>query len=415
MSSNKLRVLVSSLVFILLLSGVATADEFHYVNHLIGDRATGMSGAYTGVSDDVSGLYYNPAGIMYSTGRSLSASVNAYFQETKKYDNVIGGQGWERKSNALLPNFFGVIQPTGSLRFGFSYAVPDSISESQDQVFLNVPSSTPGVQVSKYVINFNNDDNTYEFGPTLAAELGKETSVGFTLYFYQRKNRLVLNQFLVKNTAPVTYEWSNTYHDLNEWGVRPILGFMWSPAEKLSFGLALSKVMLLRSSTNDQLTKWDSSTGIVSETNTGFDDKRKYPVQLNAGAAYFVSSSLLIDADVKYSSKVTDSNFGDRVSVVNGAVGAEYYLTKETALRGGVYTDLANTPQLVGGMTGQEEHVNIYGAGLSLSTFTRNTSITFGGSMTRGKGNAQVVADSANVQNVTLNGWTLFLSSSYSY
>src|SRR3990172_2529925 len=75
--------LTVSFVFLLLTSHVSLltevmADEYHYNNILIGDRAAGMAGAYTAISDDPSGLYYNPAGIVFAPRRSFSASVNAY-------------------------------------------------------------------------------------------------------------------------------------------------------------------------------------------------------------------------------------------------------------------------------------------------------------------------------------------------
>ena len=404
----------------LILCNAAAADEYHYVNQLIGDRASGMAGAYTGVSDDVSGLYYNPAGIMYSSGTNLSASVNAYFDQKKTYDSVIGGNGWDRRSRALLPNFFGITQPIGKYKLGFSYAVPDSISENQDQTFYDVPSTTPGITVTKYVINFNNDDNTYNFGPSLAAEITKDITAGMTLYFHQRKNQIILNQILTKNTTPVGFEWQNTYYELNEWGFRPILGVMWAPAEKLSVGVAVSKVMLMRSSTDIQSTSanWDATGGTplaTGPTNSNPDAKRKYPFQVRTGVAYFVSSSLLVDLDLTYSGKVSDPEFGDRVAVVNAAAGAEYYFSKNLAVRGGFYTDMANTPEIKSDKTGQSENVDIYGLSASISSFTRNTSITLGGSYSMGSGEAQLISGSTAIQDVETTGWTIYLSSSYSY
>src|SRR3989338_10609470 len=60
------------------------ADEYHYNNIIIGDRASGMGGAYTAISDDPSGLYYNPAGIAFSFGRSLSGGAQAYHMVQKE-------------------------------------------------------------------------------------------------------------------------------------------------------------------------------------------------------------------------------------------------------------------------------------------------------------------------------------------
>ena len=97
----------------------AMADDFHYTNLLIGDRASGMGGAYTAVSDDATGLYYNPAGIAYTMGRSFSASVNAYYNTEKKYKEVIGGNGWVRTSSSLLPNYLAWYSRSASSRSVF--------------------------------------------------------------------------------------------------------------------------------------------------------------------------------------------------------------------------------------------------------------------------------------------------------
>ena len=165
MSVKNMRYSIPVLVLVLffLMCGSSFADEFHYNNFLIGDRASGMGGAYTAVSDDPTGLYYNPAGIVYATGKNLSASVNAYYSLNKKYDNIIGGNGWERKSSSLLPNFFGITQPLGSFQFGFSYVVPDSIQENQSQTFGGSLPTTLGSPATNYTINFNNEDTYNPF------------------------------------------------------------------------------------------------------------------------------------------------------------------------------------------------------------------------------------------------------------
>ena len=407
---NSLKVSAWCVILIGIVCGVSRADEFHYNNFLIGDRAAGMGGAYTAVSDDPTGLYYNPAGIVYGTGRNLSASVNAYYNAQKKYDNVLAGNSWTRTSSSLLPNFFGITQPMGKLKFGFSYAVPDSISEDQDQVFYNIPSGS-GLTITQYVLNFNNEDNTYQFGPSIAGELTNNLSVGATLYFHRRTSQMILNQLIYLSDGSV--QWDNEYVELNEQGLRPIIGLMWSPAEKVTIGLALSKVYVTSSDVRTQPTTM-AATSIPSITISHFDtsstQKRDYPVELRAGIAYFASSSLLLTLDGMYYNKITE-----RVSVLNAAVGAEYYLDKNWAVRGGLFSDMANTPDLAAGKTNQLEKIDNYGISASISNFTRNTSITLGTSITSGSGKAQIIRDNTATQNASTFGWNLYLSSSYSY
>ena len=51
---------------ILFVAPAVFADDLHYVNMLVGNRAAGLGGAYTAISDDPTGCYYNPAGIAFS-------------------------------------------------------------------------------------------------------------------------------------------------------------------------------------------------------------------------------------------------------------------------------------------------------------------------------------------------------------
>lgn len=387
------------------------ADEFHYNNILIGDRASGMGGAYTAVSDDPGGMYYNPAGIAYSTGKNLSASVNAYSVTNRTYKGVINGQDWTRTSSTLLPNFFGIIQPVGKLKLGFSYAVPDSNQEDQDQRF---DFSGTG---NSTVINFNNKNDTNLFGPSAALQVSDSLSVGATLYVHKRNTEAILNASNV-NAAGVIDQWSNGYVESDEWGLKPVVGVMWSPMDKLSLGLTLSKTVVLTSEILRQTTSYEAATPSTSRTYVEYDFKRKYPYQVTAGVAFFPDSSLLISGDLSYYSAFDYTwvdGLNKREAVINGALGAEYYVNKNWAVRGGLFTDFANTPKVVEGGIDQKEHIDMYGGSLTVSHFTKNTSISCGGSYKFGSGKSQVLGGNSAIQDANSNSWTIFVSSSYSY
>lgn len=84
-------------------------------------------------------------------------------------------------------------------------------------------------------------------------------------------------------------------------------------------------------------------------------------------------------------------------------------------MRAGLYTDYANTPKIQPGDINQAEHIDLYGGTLSISHFTRNTSVTLGGGLTYGSGKAQIISNRTDIQTADSQGWMLFLSSSYSY
>ncbi len=416
--NNVMRNILLSAVIVLVFCNAALADDEHYINNLIGDRASGMGGAYTAVSDDASGLFYNPAGIVYANGKNLSASVNAYSSVTKKYQGAIAGQDWKRESFTFLPNYFGVVQPLGRFTVGFSYAVPDSSSEDQDQTFSNV-----GGPAITYTINFNNEDNTYAIGPSIAAEIARDLSSGLTLYVHYRSLQIITNTVAADNaTVPVAYELRNTYLEADELGLRPVLGFMWSPVERISLGFTLSKTFILDSDAAIQGICTTNAPGVCGGAPGGYiraeyssDAKRKYPLNMALGIAYFATDRFLLSTDVTYHEKVRDEAFIDRDKVVNVALGTEYYLSQTWAVRGGVFTDFASTQKINPAVADQPEHIDLYSGSLSISRFAKTSSITLGGTYSLGSGNAQLRSGSTEIQKADATAWTVFLSSSYKY
>ncbi len=408
------------IVMATLLTHSVFADEYHYNNMLIGDRASGLAGAYSAIADDPSGLFYNPAGIVYATTSNISANMNAYNVSQTRYKDVLGGQDWVRTSAALVPNFFGITQPLGSGTLGFSYAVTDSILEDQDQTFNDIP--TAG---TKFTMNFNNQTTVNNIGPSYALAFNDKISIGLTLYGYNRTEEKIASQsFDFPNTETNNiYHWENVYSSVSEYGINPILGFMITPIEKVSLGLTLSKIVLLHSSTKTQqscATSYleETSTGAVCQPNSfnrielASNSKRKYPFTLNLGAAYFASKTLMVSSSVW----IYEAMNLNKSPLVNAAAGLEYYISSRFAIRMGGYTNFANTPKLAQNAVNEfNEHIDIVGGTMSLSHFTRTSSITFGAAGTYGRGQAQVVDGNTKIQDVEYLGASIFISASNSF
>lgn len=420
---NARRPLTLLVAWLVMQSGwnVANADDEHYNNLLIGNRAAGLGGAYTAIADDPSGLYYNPAGIVYAVGSNISGSMNAFHTATTTYKNALGSNtDWERESSALLPSFFGVFQPFGSVKVGFSYAVTDAIQEDQDQTFTNITQTAK--QIDAYTINFNNQLATYNIGPSVAVRYSDTLSFGATLYLHNRSQERIIHNLISFN--PVDggdYLESSQYLALDETGVRPRLGVMWSPMDKLSLGATVSKTYIMSSKVDIQTTEKDQGSSVVQLNKTSTDEKRDFPLQLALGAAYFFNQELLASGDLTYYSSTSDKILGARQSTLNFALGVEYYLDPHIALRGGVFSNYANTAELrsTNVTSTQAEHVDFYGVSFSISRFSRNSALSLGLVHSQGSGQAQLFAprsdNTAIIQDVDASTFTLFLSASYSY
>src|SRR5690349_15060291 len=87
---------------------LARADPFHFQGIPLGQRALGFGGAFTGLADDPSAAYYNPAGLVWTGDSALSASLtlNAFDRQTidKGYRTAMGSTDLRHKSQPSLPS-----------------------------------------------------------------------------------------------------------------------------------------------------------------------------------------------------------------------------------------------------------------------------------------------------------------------
>ncbi len=411
------------------LNDAGWADDQHYVNVLVGNRAGTLGGAYTALADDPSGCYYNPAGIAFAPYRSFSASMNVFQRSVKTYEQALADTGgnlhdWQQESSALLPNFFGVIKNSGKGVLGLSYAVPDAINRRQRQSFHSIRSNLPGNPVENFTIDINDSDRTFLFGPSYAVRLKDNLSLGGTLYVYYRDREVVRNQLLRFEQGQ--HYWINYYETRQDWGLRPMLGMIWEPDEKWALGLTATKTFVTSGKLKQQTTFRDSSAaapyvidGITydfSDTDTIYfssatshptDD---LPLRLTLGASYFASPRFLVCMDLSFN-QADDG----REATWNVAAGAEYYPADAIALRIGLYSDRANTPALSSKAVNQQEHIDIYGATLGLAVFSQQSSLSLGIGYAKGDGEAQIVADSLTIQDATIENLTIFLAAGYSF
>lgn len=411
----------SALVLLLVIChGNLLADDLHYNNILIGDRASGLAGAYTAVSDDASGLFYNPAGIVFTETLQLSASANALYSTKLVYEDVLNGGDWKRTSNNIVPNYFGMTTKLGDGYLGFSYAVTDFEVENQDSEFTTIPG------VDLFVINVNNNDKVTKFGPSYALSLNDEWDFGVTLYWHERDKEIINNQFI--RLPGGEFEWTNIYFETEESGFEPVIGLMWSPDDALSFGLSVRQTFITSSSSRSQVTcasdvndkdrqtsQCINTSGTINNpTITTSNEKRDLPLNVRFGVAYFQTPRLLYSADISYFEEVRSSTY-DAEEVINYAFGVEYYLTAAWAIRGGIYTNNANTPELSADEVNQFDHVDMTGISLSISRFSASSSVTLGFAVASGDGEAQVVTGSSEIQDVKQTSETLYLSTAYNF
>ena len=121
-----------------LMAGSLATSNYNYINDLIGGRATGMAGAYTAISDDPSGAFYNPAGIVFAMENQVSLSVNSYRNKNVEFEKAISDNSYTQDISSFYPSLFGVIQSLGPVKIAITIININNDILDQDDYFTGI-------------------------------------------------------------------------------------------------------------------------------------------------------------------------------------------------------------------------------------------------------------------------------------
>lgn len=417
---NNIAICLLSLTFAL----PVLADDYHYRETLIGERAAGLGGAYIAISDDPSGIWYNPAGIMFSFENYFSLSGNVYSSTKEVAKNAVAGQDYSTTSQGLVPSFFGFTQNYGKSKLGFAIVVPNDDRIDQNDEITNI-SSTAG-RAKTLSRRFYRQNTTTGIGLAYATELRKNMTMGLSLFGMYKSDRQIDNQLILFNAdggGKERYQILNGSITQDIISAYPKLGFQWMPSKDLSLGMTLAKKFGISSKgkLRTYSNKTDATTGTpldpdpvtldLTDLKRDLSGKDISPLEFGAGISYFPSPDLLTAFDFTYFS--ADSSSGTNILATwNIATGIEYYVTEKSAFRAGFYTNNANTAKLKPGVSGQLPNVDMYHLTLGYSVASEGSTFSFGTSLGNGKGETQVVSGSA-IQTLERTSMAIYLTGSY--
>ncbi len=434
-------------------ASVGQADQFHYNNVPVGTRAVGMGGAFGGVADDASGVFYNPAGLAFALSNDIQGSANAFYKKKTTYESTLCGDDFVEDSSGSLTPFFGGLQKLDryveGMVFAFGvYYVDGDLKDQDTQIDDKVCNS---VTIERYHRTSNARASTYYAGAAVGYRPTTNMAVGFGLNYFNA-DELVQEYQDAKQTVPIkladgstTTGWrildSNVREHLVVHGVQPVLGFQAALPAGFTVGLTIKKGLVAsqkfdstsetRTATLLQGQKDDldakgavGSPGAISESIT--DEKSdkpvgSWPTEIRLGTAWFASPTLLLAFDVTHYTAVTDA--GDlesngnrprynRDAVTNFALGSEWYVAPSFPLRFGVFTNNDARPKVNKGTPddsaaktctkdkdfaekycGQPDHIDYLGESLFIAWVQPNSQIAGGVTLQQGKGQAQKLGD----------------------
>lgn len=443
------------------LSTAAMADVFHNSNLLVGDRAVGLGGAFCAISDDASGVYYNPAGLAFAISSDVSGSANAYYRRSVVYKKTLGTNDFEEHSEGLAPSFFGGLQKMDAildgLTVGFALYSPDNESKSQNDLFVS-PTST----IKRFHRTATVRASTLHFGVAAAKMIGTRFSIGLTVRYvavdeltqsyqdaqiYIGQERLKTRDPAKGNIARLTT--INIRELVQSKNVEPVLGFQFAAAPTFSIGLAvrvpfvisenyenaqdIQAVHLFDDNTLATVSDVDVDASRNSDvarlgTSGRINSNEKHSKSLNglakgvrAGIAWFPSNRFVWSLDADYSFAVEGgSEFFqaqyNRGAIINVATGAEYFILPTFLTRVGLFSNRDARPVVNSSEVAKQiEHIDYYGGSAVVGLAQENSQINAGVVYQKGFGKAQKTGSQDAVQEIDASLATLVFSASHSF
>jgi long-chain fatty acid transport protein len=395
------------------------ADQFHYNNVLVGERAMGLGGAFTAIADDASGLVYNPAGVAFALSNDISGSANAFYRRKVVYKETIGKDDFTEHSSGTTAPFFGGLQKLDNLYPGLSLAfgIYNIDSELKDQDDLVENKTELGLQRFHRTANIR--AGTMGIGAAAGLRITSGFSVGLGFSYLMIDELTQEYQDVVYTNGSFLTQNFRTH--LGAQGLETSVGAQLAFGS-VSFGLNVKLRTLLDEQYEISRDLWTNrgSDGSVQEELTRAPETRSIakpletmPTAVRSGVAWFASPQLLWTADVVHYTEAESAYF-QREAVTNFASGIEYYITPSIPVRVGVFTNNDARPEVKEGETGQPDHIDYLGYSLFFAVAQPNSQIAIGGIFQQGEGKAQKIA-SSTIQEVEAESMTVAFSATHSF
>ncbi len=337
----KIKTTLISLALVFALTASAFANGLSL--NSVGTRAMGMGGAFVGLANDATALYWNPAGLAGQQSSILVFGTDVIPAATYK-NSLYGVDATTKTNHYISPNAF-INYNMGKLSLAFGVYVPAGLgAEWEGKELLPMTGGAgPFDWMSKIgVINFS---------PGIAYQITDQFSVGLAVNIYyamfdlKRPNMIDMNQ----DGTPETFaQYSESSTGL---GYGATIGLKYNINEKFSLGATF------RTSTSVTMNGTGEFLNLPIKMENDFDRDVTWPMWIAGGIAFHPKSNMTITIDAQYSNwsaldKLTADykNWPDGVFNLNWTnatqirAGFEHFINDSFGYRVGYYYDPAPAP-----------------------------------------------------------------------
>lgn len=365
------------LTYIFVFTVLCFAISLVYANGIFvppGTRANAMGGAYVAIADDVTAIYWNPAGLTQVEGKQVE--ISATYINTKAKSNTsftndyatfdiddgsfpiydvyaslcsagVEPTSFQKKEldiSAILP-FIGFCMDMGGINLGVGfYASGGGGGKWEDSV------PGPLIPTDTVTASIEAASGFTVLDLSAAKEVTPELSLGLGLNYVTMLDNAKIKKAYTDSTGALGGGYNMVVEtDASGSGIEVVLGGMYKASDKVKLGLTY------RSGVTISLDGTYKMTGMSDEK---YRQKYAYPATIELGASYQATDSLLLGVGVtqnNYSALKTDVDYDSAIisdidesldwnNAMQIRIGGEYLLNEQFALRGGLYTDPCSAP-----------------------------------------------------------------------
>jgi len=367
--------------FIFILSGSVLANGLSL--NSIGPRALGMGGAFVGLADDYSAIYWNPAGLYNLEGTYVGAFVTDVIPVGTYKMAAFGIDTKTKMNHYISPNLMAYWQCllTDKLKIGLGAYVPAGLGSEWDGADLAAFSGGKSLKWMSKIGVFNISP-AVSFQATEKLTLGIADNVYYGMFDMKRPAAL-------RDPMGNVVDFAQYSESSTGLGYGVTLGALLRVNEFFSMGLSFrtkTKVSMSGNAENPGM----AAAGYA--TKSDFDRDVAWPMWVAGGFAVKPTEKLTLTMDFQWSQwseseKTFTTKFKDAAWAAGAKMtgddtfklywkdatqmrfGAEYQLMQMLALRGGFYVDPAPAPA---------ETYNILFPSISYYGVTAGTTVKFG-------------------------------------
>ncbi len=334
-----------SVLLIALLLGSGTVLFANGLNlNGIGSKATSMGGAFVGLADDYSAVFWNPAGLTQMESSTFSV-YGTFIIPKGTYKLEFGGV------TLVDTQMESKIYPSGAI--GYFKPLSDKLVVG---ILAYVPSGSGSqwngedlAPVASGIYEWESKVGLFTISPVVAYKFSDTLSIGATFN---------INYGILNMKRPVIGQFEE---DDSGMGFNSTLGILFKPTETLSVGLSFKTPMKVKLKGTSKM-PGAALLGLAMESEV--TREVTWPMWFGAGVAFKPMENLTITADIQYTNwKKLDTipadyenagwkafiepvaaftlNWEDKIQY---RFGLEYKINEMLALRGGYYYDPAPAP-----------------------------------------------------------------------